>query len=45
MAPVDIKDLVTEEMSGVIVLPVQEGEEVLEGEILAAFNNRDSKNL
>ena len=27
MAPVDIKDLVTEEMSGVIVLPVQEGEE------------------
>ena len=45
MAPVDIKDLVTEEMSGVIVLPVQEGEEVPEGEILAAFNNQDSKNL
>ena len=63
MAPIDIKDLVTEEMSGVIVLPVQEGEEAPEemsgvivlpvqegeeapeGEILAAFNNQDSKSL
>ena len=45
MAPVDIKDLVTEEMSGVIVLPVQEGEEAPEWEILAAFNNQDSKSL
>ena len=63
MAPIDVKDLVTEEMSGVIVLPVQEGEEAPEemsgvivlpvqegeeapeGEILAAFNNQDSKSL
>ena len=45
MAPVNIKDLVTEEMSGVIVLPVQEGDEAPEGEILASFNIQDSKSL
>ena len=41
MAPVDIKDLVTEQMSEVILLPVQEGQ-VSEGEIIAAFDDEDS---
>ena len=41
MAPVHIKDLVTEQMSEVILLPVQEGQ-VSEGEIIAAFDDEDS---
>ena len=42
MAPVEIKDLVTEQMSGVILLPVEEGQ-VPEGEIVAAFDDDDSR--
>ena len=42
MAPVEIKDLVTEQMSGVILLPVEEGQ-VPEGEIVAAFDDADSR--
>ena len=42
MAPVEIKDLVTEQMSGVILLPVEEGQ-VPEGEIVTAFDDDDSR--
>ena len=38
MTPIDIKDLVTEQMSGVIVLPVQEGQ-VTEAETVPAFED------
>ena len=44
MAPVEIKDLVTEQMSGVILLPVEEGE-VPEGEIVASFEDEHDISL
>jgi len=45
VAPVDVKDLVTEEMSGLIVLPTDEGGEGPEGKIIAAFEDEDSSSL
>ena len=44
MTPIDIKDLVTEQMSGVIVLPVQE-DQVSEGETVPAFEDEQDISL